>query len=218
MRAIGYLRVSTEEQAQSGLGLEAQRARVIEEAGRRGWELVAVLSDEGYSAKDLARPAITEALEELKAHRAEVLLVAKLDRLSRSLLDFANVMAMSRRQGWQVCALDLGVDTSTPSGELMANVLASFAAYERQLIGQRTRDALAVRKAQGQRLGRPVLLPEPVRRRIVRARGRGQSLPRIAAKLNAEGVPCAQGGARWYPATVAAVLKSVALDSEGAAA
>jgi DNA invertase Pin-like site-specific DNA recombinase len=213
MRAIGYLRVSTEEQAQSGLGLEAQRARVLEEVQRRGWELAAVLVDEGYSAKSLDRPAIGEALEELAAGRADALVVAKLDRLSRSLLDFAGLMDRSRREGWQVVALDLGVDTSTPSGEMLAGVLATFAQYERRLIGQRTRDALAVKRSQGARLGRPVLLPATVRERIAGLRSEGWSLPAIAAALNAEGVPTAQGGARWWPSTVAAVLRSLPLDA-----
>lgn len=83
------------------------------------------------------------------------LVVSKLDRLSRSLVQFAELMERSRRKGWSLVALDLGVDTSTPAGEMMASVLASFAQYERRLIGQRTRDALAVKREQGVRLGRP---------------------------------------------------------------
>jgi len=212
MRAIGYLRVSTEEQAASGLGLEAQRARVTEELAHRGWECAAVLVDDGYTAANLNRPAIAHALEELAAHRADALVVAKLDRLSRSLLDFAGLMAQARRQGWQLVALDLGLDTSTPSGELMASVLASFAQYERRLIGQRTSDALGALKARGARLGRPVVLAPEVRRRIVRLRARGWSLPRIADTLTAERVATARGRGPWYPSTVAGVLRSVALD------
>jgi len=215
MRVIAYTRVSTAEQSLSGLGLQAQRERIVEEATRRGWDLAEVLVDDGYSAKSLDRPAIQEALQMLRDHRADALLVARLDRLSRSLFDFAGLMERSRREGWQVVALDLGVDTSTPSGEMLAGVLATFAQYERRLIGQRTRDALAVKRAQGHRLGRPVTLPVQVRRRVVRLRTRhGWSLPRIAALLNAEGVPTAQGGRAWHPETVAAVLRSVALDRE----
>jgi DNA invertase Pin-like site-specific DNA recombinase len=218
MRAIGYLRVSTEEQAASGLGLEAQRARVLEEIARRGWELTALEVDDGYTAANLNRPGIARALEELAAHRADCLVVSKLDRLSRSLLDFAGLMAQARRQGWQLVALDLGLDTSSPSGELMAAVLASFAQYERRLIGQRTSDALAAKKRQGHRLGRPVVLPAETRRRIVRLRARGWSLPKIADALNAEGIATARGRGTWYPSTVAGVLKSVHLDTAAKAA
>lgn len=217
MRAIAYLRVSTEEQAASGLGLEAQRGRVVEEIARRGWESVAVLADEGYSAKSLDRPAITEALRMLTAGEADALVVAKLDRLSRSLLDFAALMDRSRREGWEVVALDLGMDTSTPSGEMLAGVMATFAQYERRLIGQRTRDALAVKRAQGVRLGRPVGLPPEVRDRIAAERAGGATLPAIAEGLNRDQVPTAQGGRCWYPSTVAAVVRSVALDEEAAA-
>ena len=72
-------------------------------------------------------------------------------------------MERSRKQGWALVALDLGVDTTTPSGEMMANVLAVFAQFERRLIGQRTREALVVKRRQGVRLGRPrVMSPDTV--------------------------------------------------------
>src|SRR5438445_1690748 len=107
-------------------------------------------------------------------------------------------MDQARRQGWALIALDLGVDTTTPAGEMMANVLATFAQFERRLIGQRTKDALAVKKAQGVRLGRPPVLPKPIVSRIIKMRERGATLDAIAETLNAEGVPTAHGGVRWY--------------------
>jgi DNA invertase Pin-like site-specific DNA recombinase len=88
----------------------------------------------------------------------------------------------------------------------MANMLATFAQFERRLISQRTKEALAVKKAQGVRLGRPPSMPQAVVRRIQRQRARGDSLRKIAADLNQSGVPTAQGGARWYAATVRHVL------------
>jgi DNA invertase Pin-like site-specific DNA recombinase len=148
-----------------------------------------------------SRPGLTGALEAVEAGEADALLVAKLDRLSRSLVDFSALMERSRRKGWALIALDLGVDTSTPSGEMLANVLAVFAQFERRLIGQRTREALQVKKAAGVTLGRPRLLPEEVRSRIRGEREQGSSWPQIAQRLNDEKVPTAQGG-RWWPATV----------------
>src|SRR4029077_15520655 len=109
---------------------------------------------------------------------------AKLNRLSRSLLDFAGLMAKAQRQGWGVVALDVQVDTSTASGEAMANMLATFAQFERRLIGQRTREALAIKKASGVRLGRPPAVPRAVVRQIQRQRARGDSLRKIADDLN----------------------------------
>lgn len=215
-RVIAYTRVSTEEQATSGLGLADQRRALETEAARRGWKVVCLLEDEGFSAASLNRPAIAEALRMLADGDAEVLVVAKLDRLSRSLLDFASLMNRAQREKWQLVVLDLGVDTSTPAGEMMANVMASFAQYERRLIGQRTKAALAERRRQGVRLGRPRSLDEGVVARIVADRAGGLSLRRIADALNSESVPTAHNGQRWYPSTVAAVLRSAELDASPA--
>jgi DNA invertase Pin-like site-specific DNA recombinase len=91
----------------------------------------------------------------------------------------------------------------------MANVLATFAQFERRLIGQRTREALAAKRAAGVRLGRPLSLPVEVRDRIAADRDGGLSLASIADKLNADGVPTAQGGRQWWPSTVRAAIHAV---------
>jgi DNA invertase Pin-like site-specific DNA recombinase len=149
---------------------------------------------------------VQEALRTLEAGEAKALVVAKLDRLSRSMIDFAAVMAKAQKQNWALVALDVAVDSSTPAGEAMVHMLATFAQFERRLIAQRTREALAVKKASGVRLGRPPTLPQPVVHRIQRQRERGASLRAIADSLNRDEVATAQGGARWYPATVRHVL------------
>ena len=89
MQVLGYVRVSTEEQAEDGVGLDAQREAITAEAQRRGWDLIAIVEDRGYSAKDLKRPGIQKALAQLEAGEADALVTAKVDRLSRSTLDFA---------------------------------------------------------------------------------------------------------------------------------
>jgi DNA invertase Pin-like site-specific DNA recombinase len=122
------------------------------------------------------------------------------------MIDFTALMAKAQRQGWALVALDCAVDTSTATGEAMANMLATFAQFERRLIGQRTREALAVKKASGVRLGRPPTVPQSVVRRMQRQRARGESFRAIAESLNRSGVPPAQGGAQWYAATVRGVL------------
>ena len=171
---VGYTRVSTDEQATSGLGLKAQRTLIEAECDRRGWELVQVFEDAGASGKALSgRPALAQALEAIRGGDAGALVVAKLDRLSRSLLDFASFMEDARKEGWALVILDLGVDTTTPSGEMIANVMATFAQFERRLIGQRTKDALAVKKRAGVKLGRPATVDETVAKRIARERRRG---------------------------------------------
>ena len=171
-------------------------------------QIVEVIEDAGYSGKDLKRPGIAAALDALKRHRADTLVVAKLDRLSRSMLDFAALMDRATREHWGLVALDLGVDTSTPAGEAMANVLATFAQFERRLISQRTRDALRIKKMEGVRLGRSSTLPSATRQMIRSLRDEGLSLRAIADRLNSEGVSTGQGAARWYASSVRAVLAS----------
>src|SRR5438477_1203081 len=188
MQVIGYARVSTSEQADSRAGLEAQREAIEREARRRGWHLVKTIEDAGYSAKDLKRPGIQQVLETLQRGEAKALVVGKLDRLSRSMIDFTALMGRATREGWALVALDCAVDTTTPAGEAMANVLATFAQFERRLIGQRTREALAVKKAQGVRIGRPRTMPDDVVQRIRREREQGRTLAAIAEGLNEDGV------------------------------
>lgn len=205
--AVAYLRVSTSEQAESGAGLDAQRATVEQECDRRGWELLCVYEDKGASGKSLdRRPALTEALKAVETKQAAALVVAKLDRLSRSVHDAAGLLDRAQRRGWALVASDIGVDTSTPAGEAMANVMATFGQLERRMISQRTKDALAQKKSAGVRLGRPASLPSDVVRRVVDLRADGLSLAKIAEVFNAEQVPTAQGGSHWYPSTVRGVL------------
>ena len=167
LRVAGYLRVSTVEQADSGAGLAAQHAAITAEAARRGWQLVRVFEDAGASGKSLSgRPGLMAALEAVEAGEAAALVVSKLDRLSRSVSDFAGLVASAQRRGWALVALDLGLDMTTPAGGLVANVMASVAEWERRVIGERTAAALAARRAQGVRLGRPRELDDQTVQRI----------------------------------------------------
>ena len=177
IRAVAYLRVSTIEQAESGAGLEAQRATIMAEIERRGWELHEVFTDAGVSGKSIVgRAWLHAAINAIEVGDADALVVAKLDRLSRSLLDFAALMARAQERRWNLVALDLGIDLSTPAGEFLASVMASAAQWERRIIGQRTREGLAAKKAAGVVLGRPRLLPDEVVDRIMAERSAGRSV------------------------------------------
>ena len=216
IRVVSYLRVSTTEQADSGLGIEAQRMAVSTEVVRRGWVTVAEQSDLGASGKGMAgRSGLQEALAMLASGEADALVVSKLDRLSRSLLDFANLMALAKKEGWNLIALDLGIDLTTPAGEFMAGVMASAAQWERRIIGQRTKDALAVRKAEGVRLGRPPSIDQWIVDRIVSESRQGVSMAAIARSLNADGVPTARGHGTWYPSTIQTVIRRATSRSLG---
>jgi DNA invertase Pin-like site-specific DNA recombinase len=211
VRAIGYTRVSTDEQHHSGAGLAAQRTAIKAECARRGWDLVAVIGeDKGASSATLDRAGLRDATGRLDRGEASVLVVAKLDRLSRSVAQGSLVMDQAKRRGWALVCLDFGLDTTTPAGEMVANVILSTAQYERRLIGERTRVALAAKRAAGVRLGRPQALPTAVVARIVRERAAGLSLRSIGAGLTVDGIATAHMGAVWQASTIAAVLKSQA--------
>jgi len=206
-KVIGYLRCSTEEQADSRAGLDAQRASILAEAQRRGWTEtnLTFVEDAGFSGKNLDRPGISAALDALRHRRADTLVVSKLDRLSRSMLDFAGLMDRASRERWALVALDLGVDTSTPAGEAMASVLATFAQLERRLIGERTKDALAAKRAAGVQLGRPPSISAQVTSQIVEWRTAGLTLREIVERLGHEGVATVSGRG-WQISTIQRVL------------
>ncbi len=209
LRVALYSRVSTAEQAESGAGLLAQETALRAHAAHRGWQVLTHLTDAGVSGKSLSgRPALSQALRLVASGDADAIAVAKLDRLSRSLLDFAGLMARSQAEGWALVALDVDVDTTTPSGRLVANVMASVAEWERETIGARTRDSLAARRAQGIMLGRPRTVSQIAVDRARSLRAAGLSYAACAEQLTAEGVPTAHSGARWYASTVRKVLLS----------
>lgn len=207
MRAVAYVRVSTAEQGDSGAGLSAQRAAIKAWATYRGAEIVSVEEDVASGKSTNGRHGLERALAACDRGDAQVLVVAKLDRLSRSIVDFAKLVEDSRKRGWAVVVLDPEVDLTTATGRMIANVLASLSQWEREIIGERTRAALAAKRAAGVKLGRPRTLPDAVRQRIIRAHGRGDSWTHIAGRLNREGVPTARGGS-WYPATVRRIALS----------
>jgi DNA invertase Pin-like site-specific DNA recombinase len=202
---VGYVRVSTTEQADSGAGLDAQRAAITAEVARRGWNLLTIHEDAGLSGKSLNRPGLADALAMVEGGDASAVIVSKLDRLSRSLVDFAGLMQRAQRRNWQLVALDVNIDTTTAAGALVANVMASVAEWERRTIGERTAAALAAKRAQGVQLGRPREIPLPVIERMRELDRCGHSLAGIARTLNAEGVETPRGG-RWHPSGIRRVL------------
>jgi DNA invertase Pin-like site-specific DNA recombinase len=206
MRAIGYVRVSTDEQGEPGAGLAAQRRAIRAEAKRRGRE-VTWIEDTASGKSVKARAGLRLALGMLEAGEADALIVDKVDRLSRSLLDFASILADARRQRWALLALDAPADPTTPQGEAMAAMLSVFATFERRLIGERTKRALAEKRAAGVRLGRPRTLPQAIRDRIRDERAERATYQMIADRLNVECVPTAQGG-RWHSGTVRKIALS----------
>lgn len=207
MRVIGYLRVSTDEQARSGLGLEAQRVTLQAFAKAAGHDIEWV-ADEGESGKNGNRPGLRMALGMLRKGEADALAVAKLDRLSRSVHDFSGMLRTAQAEKWRIVALDMGIDTSNMTGRLVAHILMAVSEWEREAIGQRTSDAIQVRLARGEEWGRRSLMESTTEAMIREMRDDGLSGHAIARILNEQAVPTARGGT-WYPSTVVRVLKRI---------
>ncbi|HXC76156.1 MAG TPA: recombinase family protein [Candidatus Acidoferrum sp.] len=218
VNVIGYTRVSRPHQVDSGAGLAAQRAAISSEATRRGWQVVRWIEDAALSGKNTQRPGLQEALRLLGARRsirlADGLVVSKLDRVSRSVKDFAELMETSEKQKWAFVALDLSIDTTTPSGEFMAHVVAALGRWERRIGGIRTSEALAERRAAGVVLGSPRRTPNDVVLRILAGAQAGQTPTEIGHALDADDIPTPGGASHWLPSSVTCLLKSEARSAE----
>jgi DNA invertase Pin-like site-specific DNA recombinase len=220
--AIAYLRVSTAGQAASGLGLEAQAARIEAHCKGQGWTLVETFTDAGVSAKTLHRPALQKALAALRPGR--VLVALKLDRLTRTARDLDDLTARVLAAGGEWATVEENYNTSTAMGRFMVRVVADIAQMEREVIGERTSAALQAKKARGERLGTTPLgyrtietatgkrvVKDPYEQETVRmARelfNAGKSYRAIAAELTAAGRTTKRGG-KWHAETVACLIRT----------
>lgn len=205
-KALGYARVSTSRQADTGHSLDLQLAALRAEADRHGWTFEGV-TEEGSARSITRRPVLQAALKELASGAASVLIVHRLDRLGRSLKDVLTVVETANRQGWRIVFTEQAIDSSTSTGRLTLGLLGSVAQYDNELRSERIKEGLAEARAKGTRLGRALELDSETVRRLADLRASGLTLQQVADTLNADGTPTARGGS-WYPATVAKALKA----------
>lgn len=226
MKVVGYIRVSTEEQASSGQSLDAQRAKLTAYAALYDLELVEIVEDAGVSAKTLNRPGLQRALELLDSGEAEGLLIAKLDRLTRSVGDWQILIDehFSERAGRMLFSVADSIDTRTAAGRLVLNVLLSVAQWERETIAERTADALQHKIGRGERCGKirfgydladdgRTLVANPTEQEAIHLirelRSAGESLRDIAKELERRGVKTKEGQP-WKHTSVKRILSRVA--------
>jgi len=225
--AVGYIRVSTLEQAQDGVSLDAQRDRLKSYCKCMGVKLAEIFADEGISGGTMERPGLQAALRALQRGRANTLVVVKLDRLTRSVKDLCTLVdeyfAKDQYDLISVCGM---INTHTAAGRLMMLNLANYAQYERELISERTREAMQHMKAQGVRLGvapygyrhsqrlddkgrrilEPVEEEQAVIRQVATWRSDGRDFKAIAARLQSQGI-LSRRGRPWTPSVLSLILE-----------
>src|SRR5580765_6965425 len=153
MKALGYVRVSTEKQADFGVSLDAQTEKIRAMAVVQGAELLDVIIDAGESAKSLHRPGMARLLALVDAGAVDTVIIAKLDRLSRSVADLAELLKRFERRGVSLVSVADSLDTRSAAGRLVLNVMVSVSQWEREAIGERTRDAMRHKRSKGERVG-----------------------------------------------------------------
>jgi DNA invertase Pin-like site-specific DNA recombinase len=147
-RAVGYIRVSTEDQAREGISLDAQQGRIVAYCTAKGWNLLRVYRDEA-SGKDLHRPGIQALIRDLKGDGVDVVVIVKLDRLTRNVRDLGTLIG-DLFDGVALASVDESLDSSTASGRMVMNLLGTVAQWEREVIGERTKFALDHKRTKGE--------------------------------------------------------------------
>jgi site-specific DNA recombinase len=221
---IGYVRVSTDRQADQGVSLEAQEAKIRAMAIVRGGELEDVIVDGGESARDLNRPGVQRLLGLVNTGKLDAVIVAKLDRLTRSVKDLCGLLELFEKRKVALISVAESLDTGSAAGRLVITIMGAVSQWEREAIGERTRDALRHKRSQGQRVGNIAfgfrlasdgqhLEPDPVEQgalaEIRRLREEGATLRGIAASLNHRALRTRRG-TPWRLESVARVVKQAA--------
>jgi site-specific DNA recombinase len=224
MQAIGYVRVSTDRQAEQGVSLEAQEAKIRAMATVQGADQTEVIVDGGESAKSLNRPGMAKLLALVDAGKVKAVIVAKLDRLTRSVKDLCELLERFERKGVALVSVAESLDTGSAAGRLVLNIMAAVSQWEREAIGERTRDALRHKRSQGERVGNisfgfrlsgdgQHVEPDPAEQgalsEIRRLRKQGAILRGIAATLNHRALRTRRG-TLWRLESVARVVKQAA--------
>jgi DNA invertase Pin-like site-specific DNA recombinase len=216
--ALGYVRVSTDKQAEEGVSLDAQAEKIRAMAVVQGLALGEIIVD-AETAKHLNRPGMARMLAEVDAGRVAVVIIAKLDRLTRSVRDLAELLERFTSASCSLVSVAESLDTGTAAGRLVLNIMTAVSQWEREAIGERTRDALRHKRSQGQRTGTipygyhapdKIHLVELPAEQAILSTARslaadGLSLREIAARLNSSGFPTRRG-APWRHQYVANIL------------
>lgn len=216
-KAIGYIRVSTQEQAESGLSLSYQGAKIRSYCEALDIELLDVVADAGFSAKSMNRPAMQDIIKMIERKEVDAVVILKLDRLTRSVKDLGFITELINKTGVALVSVQDSINTSTAAGRLVLNVLGSVAQWERESNGERVKAAMSVKKSAGQRVGDvpygfdladdgATLVENPNEQKalelIRELRAKGLSFRKIASELESRGIETKKGRSTWQPKTI----------------
>lgn len=222
MRAIGYIRVSTEDQAKEGVSLDNQRTKISAYAELKDLELVEIIEDAGISAKNLNRPGAQRVLDLARRKEIQAVIVYKLDRMFRSTVDALETTKQFDKLGVAFHSIQETLDTQSAMGKFFFTLTAALAEMERGIIAERTTAALQHKKARGEKTGGDVpfgydlvdggmLVENPHEQNALRVindlNTRGHSLRKICRKLEARGYLTKTGKATWHPQVICGILK-----------
>ena len=219
MKVIGYARVSTDKQADRGVSLEAQTEKIRAMTVVHSADLIDIIVEAGESAKSLNRPGMQRLLVLVDSGEVNAVVVAKLDRLTRSVKDLCELLERFDRRGVALISVAESLDTSSAAGRLVLNIMTAVSQWEREAIGERTRDAMRHKRHQRERVGNIAygyrlapdgihVEPEPTEQAMIATIGElrteGRSLRRIAIDLNRRGWRTRRGS-EWRLESVARV-------------
>jgi site-specific DNA recombinase len=216
MKAIGYIRVSTQKQAEQGVSLEAQRAKIEAWCLANDYELAGIHCDEGISGTKSDRDGLLAAIAE--AGKGTALIVYSLSRLTRSTKDLMSFAEQLEKQGADLISLSEKIDTTSAAGKMVFRMLGVLNEFERDQVSERTKAALRHKKANNQVYNHtpygfkrdgadliPCTKERKVLTRINAWRNQGKSLRAIAGNLNDLGIASKRGG-QWYASAVRSVI------------
>jgi site-specific DNA recombinase len=222
MKAIGYIRVSTEDQAREGVSLDNQKAKIKAYCDLKDLELVDVIEDAGISAKNLNRPGIKKVLELARTKQIDAIVTYKLDRMFRSTVDALESTKKFDKWGVSFHSLQENLDTKSAMGKFFFTLIAALAEMERGIVSERTKAALSHKRSKNEKTGGDIpfgytlvendlLVANEAEQKaislMVELRNKGYSLRAIAHELEKEGHKTKTGKTAWNPKTISMVIK-----------
>jgi len=222
MDAIGYVRVSTEDQAKEGISLDNQKSKIEAYCHLKDLELLEIIEDAGISAKNLKRPGVQKVLNLARKKQVDAIVVYKLDRIFRSTTDALETTKLFEKWGISFHSIEETLDTQSAMGRFFFTLTAALAEMERRIIGERTKAALSHKRSRNEKTGGDVpygydltpvgiLIKKETEQRVIKTIRRlnrdGYSLRRICRELEKSGHKTKRGNDLWHPQTISSILK-----------